>query len=329
MNAGRLRLALAGDTMLGRGVGAVLAERPPASLISPELTEIVQAADRFVLNLECCISERGRRWPDPGKPFFFRAPPAAVDLLVHLGVDAVTLANNHALDYGWEALLDTLELLDGADIAHVGAGVDASSARQAVELGGPVPLRMIGLTDHPREYAAGEETPGVAWADLPLGVPAWVGDALRPGPDAITLATPHWGPNMTTVPLPYVQRAAAELVGAGVSLVAGHSAHVFHGIQGRVAFDLGDFIDDYAVDPRLRNDLGILLLVDLAPSGPSRFELIPLELDYAHTRVARGEQAAWVRRRLTSACAEMGTEVSLTGDRLVVEVPVPGGVERS
>lgn len=259
MTAGRLRLALAGDTMLGRGVGAVLGERPPASLISPEVTEIVRAADRFVLNLECCISERGWRWPDPGKLFFFRAPPAAVDLLVHLGVDA----------------------------------------------------------------------PGVAWADLPLGVPAWVGDALRPGPDAITLATPHWGPNMTTVPLPYVQRAAAELVGSGVSLVAGHSAHVFHGIQGRVAFDLGDFIDDYAVDPRLRNDLGILLLVDLAPSGPSRFELIPLEFDYAHTRVARDEQAAWIRRRLTSACAEMGTEVSVIGDRLVVEVPVPGEVERS
>lgn len=329
MTAGRLRLALAGDTMLGRGVGAVLAERPPTSLISPELAEIARAADLFVLNLECCISERGRRWPDPNKRFFFRAPPAAVDLLVHLGVDAVTLANNHALDYGYEALFDTLEFLDRAGIAHVGAGADAFSARQPIELVGPVPLRVIGLTDHPRGYAAGAETPGVAWADLSRGVPAWVPEALRPQPDVITLATPHWGPNMTTVPLPYVRRAGAELVGAGVSLVAGHSAHVFHGIQGRVAFDLGDFIDDYAVDPRLRNDLGILLMVDLAPTGPSRFELIPLELGYAHTRVAHGEEAAWIRRRFTSACAEMGTDVSVTGGRLVVEVPVPGRVEGS
>jgi hypothetical protein len=56
--------------------------------------------DLFVLNLECCTSERGERWTDPRKPFFFRAPPEAVELLCRLGVDCVTLANNHALDDG-------------------------------------------------------------------------------------------------------------------------------------------------------------------------------------------------------------------------------------
>lgn len=324
MNAGRLRLALAGDTMLGRGVGAVLSEHPVASVVAPELVEVVRSADLFVLNLECCISERGRRWPDPHKPFFFRAPPAAADLLTHLGVDAVTLANNHALDYGYEALSDTLALLDEVEIAHVGAGPDLVSARKPVELdGGDISLRVIGLTDHPREYAAGVDTPGVAWADLSGGVPAWVRKAARPEPGVATLVTPHWGPNMTTVPPPYTQRAAAGLVESGASLVAGHSAHVFHGIAGRVAFDLGDFIDDYAVDTRLRNDLGILLLVDLSPAGPVRFEVVPLELGYAHTRPARGEDAAWIRRRFTAACDEMGTEVTSVGERMVVELPLP------
>lgn len=324
MNPGRLRLALAGDTMLGRGVGAVLAEQPIASVVAPELVEVLHAADLFVLNLECCISERGGRWPDPGKPFFFRAPPVAADLLAYLGVDGVTLANNHALDYGYEALLDTLELLDAVGIAHAGAGPDLASARAPVELvGQALTLRVIGCTDHPREYAATAATPGVAWADLPSGTPAWVREAAHPEPGVATLVTPHWGPNMTTVPLPYVQKAASEIVDAGASLVAGHSAHVFHGISGRVAFDLGDFVDDYAVDPRLRNDLGILLLVDLTAAGPTRFEVVPLELGYAHTRRARGADAAWIRRRFTAACDEMGTEVISTGDRLVVEVPPP------
>src|SRR5919106_3724879 len=111
-----VKLALAGDTMLGRGVARELALRSPRSLVADEVVEVAREADLFVLNLECCISERGRRWPDPRKPFFFRAPPAAVETLVHLGVDCVTLANNHALDYGIDALLDTFDHLREAGI---------------------------------------------------------------------------------------------------------------------------------------------------------------------------------------------------------------------
>jgi len=76
-----LKLALAGDTMLGRKVAEVIAANGPESLVADELVEIAQEADLFVLNLECCISERGEPWPDPVKPFFFRAPPAATELL--------------------------------------------------------------------------------------------------------------------------------------------------------------------------------------------------------------------------------------------------------
>jgi poly-gamma-glutamate capsule biosynthesis protein CapA/YwtB (metallophosphatase superfamily) len=93
-------VALAGDTMLGRGVGRALATTPPEDLVAPEVRAALGEADLVVLNLECCISGRGRPWDAPGKPFFFRAPPRAVELLVLLGADCVTLANNHALDYG-------------------------------------------------------------------------------------------------------------------------------------------------------------------------------------------------------------------------------------
>ena len=82
-----VRLALAGDTMLGRGVGELLAYDPPRALVAPELVELVREADLFVLNLECCISERGEPWPTSTKQYFFRAPPQAVDLLTLLGVD--------------------------------------------------------------------------------------------------------------------------------------------------------------------------------------------------------------------------------------------------
>src|ERR671923_1635481 len=106
-----MRVGLAGDTMLGRQVAAAIAAKGPASLLADEVVAAAHEADVFVLNLECCISERGEPWPHPGKPFFFRAPPAATEVLRRLGVDCVTLANNHALDYGHIALLDTLEHL--------------------------------------------------------------------------------------------------------------------------------------------------------------------------------------------------------------------------
>jgi len=115
-------VALAGDTMLGRGVARTLTTTPPAALVAPEVRDALGQADLVVLNLECCISERGRRWDAPGKPFFFRAPPRAVELLILLGVDCVTLANNHALDYGVDALTDPGgEALDRQAVTDDGA----------------------------------------------------------------------------------------------------------------------------------------------------------------------------------------------------------------
>src|SRR5215218_652655 len=143
-----MRLALAGDTMLGRGVAKELGHRPPQSLVDPELVEITRAADLFVLNLECCISERGEPIT---KAFNFRAPPAAVETLLHLGVHCVTLANNHALDYGIDALLDTFEHLRAAGIAWAGAGENVEEARRPVVVDG---LPIVAFADHERAFAA-------------------------------------------------------------------------------------------------------------------------------------------------------------------------------
>ncbi|MEU8515726.1 CapA family protein [Kitasatospora sp. NPDC048722] len=323
-----LRVALAGDTMLGRGVAEELRRSPtPAALLSAEVRELLLGADLVVLNLECCISARGERWPDPDKPFFFRAPPSTAGVLAELGVDCVTLANNHALDYGFDALTDTCDLLEQAGVRTVGAGRDESAAREfAVLEAHGTRLAVLGVTDHPKDYAAGARRPGVAWADLRTGVPDWltalVARAAREA-DAV-LVTPHWGPNMTSRPPPHVRTAAPRLLAAGATLVAGHSAHVFHGVADRTLYDLGDFIDDYAVHPALRNDLGLLFLVtldgpDRAHLAPVRLEAVPLFLDFCHTRLACGEEREWIRERFTSACAELGTGVGRRAGRLTVD----------
>jgi poly-gamma-glutamate synthesis protein (capsule biosynthesis protein) len=311
-----VKLALAGDTMLGRGVAEELRWRSPQSLLDPELVEIVREADLFVLNLECCVSERGS---PAAKTFTFRAPPAAVETLVHLGVDCVTLANNHAGDYGPDALLDTFEHLRAAGIAWVGAGVNLEEARRTavLERDGSR-LAVVGVADHAREFAAADGRPGIAHADLDRGVPHWLEKALAADADAV-LVSPHWGPNMASGPLPYIRAAAQQLRRAGATVVAGHSAHVFHGVEDNVLYDLGDFLDDYTVDPWLRNDLGVLFIAELGSRELKRLEAVPLKLEYARTGLAGGEDAASIRRRLCDACAVFGTEVRDEDGRLVIE----------
>jgi poly-gamma-glutamate capsule biosynthesis protein CapA/YwtB (metallophosphatase superfamily) len=303
-----VRLALAGDTMLGRAVAVALERRPPQSLVADELVELTRAADLFVLNLECCISERGEPVP---KWFNFRAPPQAVETLVHLGVDCVTLANNHALDYGPECLLDTFAYLETAGIRWAGAGENVEQARAPVVLQG---LPIVAFSDHESGFAAGPDRPGIAYVDPAHGVPDWL---LERAPGA--LVCPHWGPNMTSEPLPYVRAAAQELREAGPALVAGTSAHVFHGVEGNVLYDLGDFIDDYMVDADLRNDLGLLFFLELEPDGPRRIEAVPIKLEYAYTRLAQDDERAWISRRLRAACAALGTEAREEDGRLVID----------
>ena len=314
-------VALAGDTMLGRKVAEALSDAPPSALVSAQLVDAMRAADLVVLNLECCISERGRPWEAPGKPFFFRAPPRAVELLALLGVDCVTLANNHALDYGVDALADTMDHLTAAGIATVGAGANLGQARRpAVLTARGLRLAVVGITDHPPDFAAGPDRPGVAFADLSRQVPSWLAQLVREAGAQVdvTLVTPHWGPNMTAAPVRHVRRAATALLEAGATLIAGHSAHVPHGVAGRVLYDLGDFLDDYRVDPGLRNDLGLLFLVTLDAAGPLRLEALPLKLEYCHTRLATGEDAVWMRRRFRSACAALDTSVAWADGRLII-----------
>jgi len=321
-----MKLALAGDTMFGRKVAERLSEVPPSDLFDDAVVAVAREADAFVLNLECAISDRGERWPDPWKPFFFRAPPVATQALQILGVSCVTLANNHALDYGPVALGDTLRHLADAGIAWVGAGADEHAARTPRVIAcDRYRIGCVGVTDHPSDYAAGEGRPGVAFADLRRGVPRWLLDTVG-GVDAdVVLVTPHWGPNMVAEPVRHVRDAAAALVAAGATFVAGHSAHVFHGVAGHVLYDLGDFIDDYATDAVLRNDLGLLFLVTFEQATPTRIEAVPLALDYCRTRLADAGEAAWIGRRFTGACAAFGTEVVERDGRLVIELERAGG----
>ena len=308
-----LTIGLLGDVMLGRKVAERLNREPAAEVWAPQVRELCRSCDALVLNLECCVSARG----EPidliaDKPFFFRAPPSGVEAIQAVGASVAGVANNHTLDFGADALTDTLDHLGAADLPLVGAGRDQESARRgAVVRAGSARLGVLAVSDHPSEYASGPSTPGIAYADLRRGLPDWVEEELarlRSETDYV-LAFPHWGPNMSARPARWQRDRARELLAAGADAVAGHSAHVFHGVEldprGPLMYDLGDALDDYAVDQALRNDLGLLAL--WRPAGD--LELVGLYLDFCRTELAVGEDAEWIAERLELACGELGTSV--------------------
>src|SRR4029453_15297459 len=180
-------------------------------------------------------------------------------------------------------------------VLHLRAGTALGRPREAVLLPGPAPggraagaargrLRPPGQQPRPRlrlrrtgrhpgapgrrrhRRGRGRSGPGAGGAPGPPR-PRRAG-GVGAADAEVVLGTPQGGPNMPSEPVGHVRRAAAALVGAGATLVAGHSAHVPHGVAGPVLYDLGDFLDDSRVDPRLRNDLGLLLLVTLDGRGP-------------------------------------------------------------
>ena len=325
---GRVAIGLLGDVMLGRMVAEELQRRPPETLWAPELRDLAGSLDLVVCNLECCVSARGRPTTlIERKPFFFRGPLAAVDALKAMNVGAVGLANNHALDFGEEALCDTLELLDAAGIAAAGAGFGLDTARRpAVVEAADVRVGLVAITDHPAEYAATADRWGVAYAGMRDDPPAWLIEqieAARAQCDVV-IAFPHWGPNMATRPAGRQRRIAASLCAAGADLVAGHSAHVFHGVGWHgapVLFDLGDVLDDYMVDSELRNDLGVFAM--WRPHHDPQLELVGLRLEYCHTRLADGRDADWIAARLEHACRELGTRAVRTAEQRFTIEPAP------
>nr|WP_147373835.1 CapA family protein [Massilia cavernae] len=162
----RVRLMLGGDVMLGRLVGKAIQRFGPHYPLSG-VAPLMSKADLTIVNLECAITSSTREWHGAPKAFYFGAPPAAVHALTDAGVDLVSLANNHALDYDVEGLLDTMKYLRARGIGWAGAGNSIDEARAPVfaERNG-LRFGMAALCDHQVDFAAGVRRPGTTYVDL-------------------------------------------------------------------------------------------------------------------------------------------------------------------
>jgi poly-gamma-glutamate capsule biosynthesis protein CapA/YwtB (metallophosphatase superfamily) len=322
-------IALAGDVMLGRFVNRTLERTGPAHPWGGLLLPLLHAADLVLCNLECALTSRWERWHDDGryKAFYFRSEPDHVRSLSAAGVDLAVLANNHVLDFGVEGMRETVRVLDEAGISHVGAGEDEREARACARLrAGELRVAVVAFADHPAEWAAGPATPGISFAPIAASSLGVVADAIASARrDAdLVVASFHWGPNMRARPSAAFRDFARSVVDAGADVFWGHSAHVVQGVELRVGrlvcYDTGDFLDDYAIDEDLRNDLSALFLVRVVDGRIARLDLVPVRIDHMRVDLASGDDRSRFASAFAAYSAEFGTKVVLGPERLTIAV---------
>lgn len=313
------RIAFVGDVMLGRLVSRELQRHTPEYFWS-DVGPLLQSCDAVVANLECAITHHARQWAKTYKTFHFRAEPTAIDVLKAGNIRAVSLANNHVLDFEVEGLVETIRLLESAGIAHAGAGADKAAARRpAFFQAGPLKLALFACVDHEEPFAAGPAHPGTAYVDPGASRPApfpgadAIAQMKSQGADLVLLST-HFGPNMVLHPSQAIRDFRHMAVEAGIDIVHGHSAHVFQGVELRnrslILHDTGDILDDYLIDPRLHNDWSFVFIVEAGAKGVTKLRLVPVFLEFAHVRLASEHEAQPMFARMIELSSAFGTHFS-------------------
>lgn len=295
-----MHLVAVGDLMLARALGYQIAQGNTAFPFQ-KVVEPLRAGDITVGNLESALGDRGA---PVVKSYTFQAPPAAVDALAWAGFDVVSLANNHALDYGPTALLQALDLLQAQNIAVIGAGPDATTAHTAFyTTTHGLRLAFLGYVHVPVEsrgfvtesWTATATTPGVAWA-YPEVVAADVQAAL-PNVDHVIVVL-HSGYEYQAAPSPPQIAAAHAAIDAGATMVIGHHAHILQGIEfyngGVIVYGLGNFAFEIDGDPATA-----ILNAWLDQDGVRSLELIPALIQFGgQPRLAEAWEAPAIAERV-------------------------------
>jgi poly-gamma-glutamate synthesis protein (capsule biosynthesis protein) len=264
-------LAFAGDVHFEDRVSGLL--RDPAHTFGP-IASTLSDADLTMVNLETAITARGTAQP---KEYHFRTTPTALDALRDAGIDVVTLANNHVLDYGQVGLADTLAAMRAGNFPYAGIGKNATEAwaPYLVTVKG-VKIAILGVSqvaELQSTWVATATRPGEAHAvDLTRTLAAV--RAAKKQADLV-LVFMHWGTEDNSCPNAAQKSLAPKLAEAGADIIIGAHAHTLQGSGwlGRtfVAYGMANFLwweNSYSTET------GILRLT-LHPGAPLTAEFMP------------------------------------------------------
>lgn len=316
---GELVLAFGGDICFHDEYSNMYAYRQKgsdiANCISADLLSEMRDADVFMVNNEFTYTNRGE--PIPEKAFTFRSKPENVGILSDMGVDIVSLANNHAFDYGEISLLDTLDTLDAADMPYVGAGRNLGEASKSVIFSkNGISVAFLSATqierqDNPDTRGATEENAGVfrCWGGKVSDLTAAVASAKETADYVVVYI--HWGTENTDE-LDWAQLDQAKLIAqAGADLIIGDHSHClqqFANVGGvPVIYSLGNFwFNSRTLDTGL-------VKVTLTEDGIKSYQFLPAIQENCTTTLAGGSE----KERILSYMREISEGVAIDADGYV------------
>lgn len=216
-----------------------------AGCIDPRLIKKMRGYDYMVVNNEFSISDRGK--PMAGKAYTFRSPRRNVKLLKQLGVDAVSLANNHVYDYGKRAFLDTMSTLEKNGIKYTGGGKNSSEARKPVYFQCKGKTIAVIAATRAEKYvltpAAGKNSPGVFRTYDDTQYCRAIKKAKKKAD--VVIAFVHWGTEYSTKLEDAQKTQAKDYINAGADVIVGAHTHCLQGVgsyKGKpIFYSLGNY----------------------------------------------------------------------------------------
>lgn len=284
---GTTTILFTGDVLFANAFKAGYDASGIDGVIDQELLQELKQADILMVNNEFPFSDQGTPMAD--KQFTFQCSPSYVTALTEMGVDVVSLANNHTLDYGKEALRDTFSTLDKAGILYGGAGetVERAEEVQVMEVNGKkygfiAVSRVIPVADWKVENSA----PGLFSCYDETRLVELVKQA-KEYCDFVAVY-PHWGVEYQAYPEAYQTWIAERCIEAGADVIVGSHTHCLQGvsyIDGKpVFYSLGNFIFGQNID----RSAVVKVTVDAA--GNASYELIPVYAEGGVTYKAKGDK---------------------------------------
>ena len=276
---GPITIAFVGDINIEGPLG-VRFESTPEDFVGP-FAAVLRGADLAVGNVEAAITTGGV--PVEGRPAF-RVPPTLLDALGTAGVDVVSVANDHGIDFGPDGLAETLDVAGRSSApAVVGVGPDEDGAfAPHIAIVGGHRVAVIGATQviEPEDIAAWtaqSDAPGVASAKRVDRLAAEV-EAVRDEVDTVVVFV-HWGVEGDDCPSTSQQELAAALVEAGADVVVGSHAHRVQGAgrlgEAVVGYGVGDLLHGR---PGLDDTEGAALLVSIDGRRVEGYEWVPVRV---------------------------------------------------
>jgi poly-gamma-glutamate capsule biosynthesis protein CapA/YwtB (metallophosphatase superfamily) len=322
-----VKIAFVGDIMLGRLVNDELAEAGPAFPWGDTLP-ILGQADVRIGNLECVLADDGSPWPD--KVFHFRSDRKNVESVEAADFTVVSLANNHVLDYGEEALHEMLSTLEQHRILHAGAGMNRQESRRpAILHDNSTAVGFLAITDNEPDWEASAQAPGVFY--VPIDAEDSRARELLHlvrqvrGQVDMLIVSAHWGGNWGRG-VPAEHRAfARSLIHAGADVIYGHSAHIVRGVEvynnRPIIYSAGDFVDDYAIDPFERNDQSFIFVMETRGGVPHELRLYPTVIvDFQARRAQRSARS--IAHRMQELSSQLGTRSAWLDDENCLAIPL-------